>query len=180
MRRRTIIAIILTALAAALPARGAGPEGAGAFRFAGVDGGEIALADYAGRPVLVVNTASRCGYVDQFDGLQALQDRYRDRGLTIVGVPSDSFRQELATDAAVKEFCEVNFAIDFPIAAIADVTGEDAHPFYRWARGQGAEPTWNFHKILIDGNGSLAGSFPASVTPEAPTLAAAIETTLRQ
>jgi glutathione peroxidase len=173
---------IIIALLAGAPAFAAGSDavGARAFGFDGLDGKAIALGDYAGRPVLVVNTASRCGFVDQFDGLQALQDRYRDAGLTVVGVPSDSFRQELANDAEVKEFCEVNFAIDFPIAAITDVTGDDAHPFYRWAQAQGATPRWNFHKILIDGDGGIAGSYGAFVTPEDPALVSAIEAALAQ
>lgn len=176
LRLTTIVFLLAGAQAAVAGSEG---TGAGAFRFDGLDGAPIALADYAGGAVLVVNTASRCGYVGQFDGLQALQDRYRDAGLTVIGVPSDSFRQELGTDAAVKEFCEVNFAIDFPIAAITDVTGEDAHPFYRWAAAQGVAPAWNFHKILIDGEGGIAGSFPASVEPDAPELVAAVEAALR-
>ncbi|MBP7002963.1 glutathione peroxidase [Amaricoccus sp.] len=178
MPRLTTIAFLLAGAHAVAAGSDAGV--AGAFRFDGIDGRPIVLGELAGRPVLVVNTASRCGFVDQFDGLQALQDRYRAAGLTVVGVPSDSFRQELGANAAVKEFCEVNFAIDFPIAAITDVTGEDAHPFYRWAAAQGVAPTWNFYKVLIDGSGRIAGAFPATVEPESPELTGAIEAALAE
>jgi glutathione peroxidase len=126
----------------------------------------------------VVNTASRCGFSGQYEGLQALWDRYRDRGLTVLGVPSDSFRQELASAAAVKKFCEVNFSIDFPMAEITAVTGSAAHPFYAWAYRQGAGPTWNFHKILIDGDGRIAGSFGPMTGPQSPKLVEAIEAAL--
>jgi glutathione peroxidase len=156
----------------------AGPalaKSAADYRFEAIEGGTIELAELAGGPVLVVNTASRCGFVGQYDGLQALHERYRDRGLTVIGVPSDSFRQELGDEAAVKEFCEVNFAIDFPMTEITPVVGEEAHPFYEWAREEGAAPLWNFHKILLDGEGRIAGSFGTTVEPDAPELTAAIE-----
>ena len=178
MRRRTLLGL---GLAAALGAGGAGPGSAASapdFGFASIDGGAITLADYAGQPVLIVNTASRCGFVGQLDGLQALQDRYRDRGFTVIGVPSDSFDQELATGAEVKEFCEVNFALDFPMTEITAVTGPEAHPFYAWAREQGVEPRWNFHKILLDGEGRIAGEFATTVEPESAELTAAIESLL--
>ncbi|MBA3326365.1 MAG: glutathione peroxidase [Rhodobacteraceae bacterium] len=181
MRRRTLLGWGL-GLAAAFGAAGQPAVASGSaagFSFAGIDGAEIALADFAGRPVLVVNTASRCGFVNQFGGLQAVYDRYRGRGLTVIGVPSNSSRQELATEAAVKDFCEVNFAIDFPIAQITDVTGAAAHhPFYAWARAQGAGPRWNFHKILLDGEGRIVGAYGAMTAPDAPKVIAAIEALL--
>ena len=182
MRLRTLLGIGLLTLIGAggageRPAQ-AGSAAAPAFGFASIDGGEIALADFAGRPVLLVNTASRCGFVGQYEGLQALHDRYRERGFTVIGVPSDSFRQELATGAAVKDFCEVNFSIDFPMTEITPVTGPDAHPFYAWARDQGVAPRWNFHKILLDGEGRIVGDYGATVSPGSSRLAAAIESVL--
>ena len=165
----TVAAAIVTPLRAA---------GAAEFSFASIDGGTVSLADFRGGPVLVVNTASRCAFTPQYDALQALYDRYRGRGLTVLGVPSDSFRQELADAGAVKEFCEVNFGIDFPMTGIAAVHGPAAHPFYRWAAAQGAAPRWNFHKILLDGDGRLVGDFPTRVEPDAPELTAAIEALL--
>ena len=119
--------------------------------------------------MLVVNTASRCGFTGQYDGLQALYDRYRDRGLTVVGVPSRSFGQELASDGEVKDFCEVNFAINFPMTGLVEVTGPNAHPFYAWAKAQGVAPMWNFHKILLDGEGRIAADFGALTGPSRPS-----------
>ena len=105
----------------------------------------------------MVNTASRCAFTGQYDGLQALYDRYRDRGLTVIGVPSDSFNQELASGAAVKEFCEVNFAIDFPITEITPVTGPGGASVLRLGARSGRRAAWNFHKILLDGDGRIVG-----------------------
>ncbi|MCL5777355.1 glutathione peroxidase [Limibaculum sp. FT325] len=180
LTRRTLIA----ALALSPVTLHAGEMRAHDFSFPGIEGGEIRLADFAGRPVLVVNTASRCGFTYQYDGLQALYDRYRDRGLVVLGVPSDDFGgQELATEAEVKEFCEVNFGLDFPMTAITTVKGTGAHPFYAWARATlGAEkaPGWNFHKYLVAPDGSLVDAFPTRVEPGDPRLTAAIEALLPQ
>jgi glutathione peroxidase len=178
MLRRTLLGWGLALFGAAGATGAVVTQTAAEFRFEGLDGTPIALADFAGSPVLVVNTASRCGFVDQFGGLQALYDRYRDRGLTVIGVPSNSFYQELRSADAVKEFCEVNFAIDFPMTEITAVTGGSAHPFYAWARDQGAGPMWNFHKILIDGDGRIVDSFGATTPPDAPRLTSAIEALL--
>lgn len=170
-RRRFLIATALLPVAAHA---GAGDR----FVFSSIDGGTLDLRDFRGGPVLVVNTASRCGYTGQYDALQALWDRYRDRGLTVVGLPSDSFRQELSSAEAVKDFCEANFAIDFPMSDIVAVTGADAHPFYRWAAAEGMAPRWNFHKILLDGDGAAVRDFPTRTAPDAPEVIAAIEALL--
>lgn len=177
MLRRAVLGLGLVMLSGVVGrAAGGGADGdASQFSFTGIDGGKISLADFAGGPVLVVNTASRCAFTGQYDGLQALYDHRRADGLTVLGVPSNSFRQELASEAAVKDFCEVNFSIDFPMTEIVPVTGSDAHPFYVWARSQGVAPSWNFHKILLDANGRIAGSFGTSVGPGSPTLARAID-----
>lgn len=169
--------LIAGALAPMLPrAAAAAPEEASVFD--SIDGGTLDLREFRGGPVLVVNTASRCAYTSQYDGLQALWDRYRDRGLTVVGLPSDSFRQELRSAEAVKDFCEANFAIDFPMSDIVAVNGSGAHPFYRWAAREGVVPGWNFHKILLDGSGEIVRDFPTRVAPDAPDLLAAIEALL--
>jgi glutathione peroxidase len=143
--------------------------------FRSIDGGTLDLSEFRGGPVLVVNTASRCGYTRQYEGLQALWEAYRDQGLTVVGVPSDSFWQELGTADEVKDFCEVNFSIDFPMTDLEKVRGASAHPFYRWAAAKGAVPGWNFYKILLDGDGNFAGSFGTRVKPSDPRLRDAIE-----
>ena len=165
-------------------ARAAGAVGAGGVAgrspsvFPSIDGGTLDLADFRGGPVLVVNTASRCGFTPQFDGLQALWERYRGRGLTVVGVPSNSFRQELDSAGAVKEFCEVNFALDFPMTGLVEVVGPEAHPFYLWAAEAGYAPAWNFHKLLLDGEGRIVAASTATPSPTTPSWCAAIEALL--
>lgn len=149
---------------------------AAAFTFPSMDGGEIDLDQWKGQPVLVVNTASLCGFTYQYDGLQALYDRYRDQGLVVLAVPSNDFRQELATGAQVKQFCAVNFNLDFPMTMINDVKGSDAHPFYKWVKGQtGFEPNWNFNKILLDGNGDVAATYRSGIKPESRVVTKAVE-----
>ena len=176
-RRSLILALLAAPLARA--ALAASPAGSTSL-FASIDGGELDLADFRGGPVLMVNTASRCGYTPQLDGLQALWERYRGRGLTVVGVPSPSFGQELGSAGAVKEFCEVNFTLDFPMTGLVEVVGPAAHPFYALAAESGHAPTWNFHKILLDGRGEIVASFDRFTEPEAPVLVAAIEALLTE
>jgi glutathione peroxidase len=171
-RRSLILALIAAPLA--WTAQAASPTSPSSV-FPSIDGGTLDLADFRGGPVLIVNTASRCGFTPQFDGLQALWERYRGRGLTVVGVPSKSFGQELDSAAAVKDFCEVNFAIDFPMTGLVEVTGPQAHPFYLWAAEQGRAPTWNFHKVLLDGDGNIVAGFDQFTEPDDPDLIAAIE-----
>lgn len=149
-----------------------------AFRFARLDGGSIDLADHAGKPILIVNTASLCGYTPQYAGLQELWTRYRARGLLIVGVPSNDFGgQEPGDAAAISATAEGQYGASFPIAAKADVDGDRAHPFYKWAATQRPleRPKWNFHKYLIGRNGMIAASFPSAVEPTDPRVIAAIE-----
>ena len=149
-----------------------------AFEFEALEGGTIDLDALRGRAVLVVNTASLCGFTDQYAGLQALHETYGPRGLTVIGVPSDDFRQELASDADVAAFCEVNYGLTLPLATITPVRGHDAHPFYRWLADQGAEPRWNFYKALLDTEGALVAFEPSSTQPDAPRLLEAIEAAL--
>jgi glutathione peroxidase len=148
------------------------------FRFASIDGGEIDLGDWRGKPVLVVNTASLCGYAGQFDALQALHDRFGDKAL-ILAVPSDDFNQELADETAVKEYCAVTFDLSMPMTEITHVKGSEAHPFYAWLRAEtGFVPGWNFNKVLIAPDGSIAGTFGAPVKPEGAQIAGQIEAML--
>ena len=170
-------------LGAAVTAQ-AGDDAAAAHRFAfpGIDGGRVELADYAGKPVLVVNTASFCGFTPQYAGLQALWERYRERGLTVLGVPSNDFgAQEPKDEAEIRAFCEANYAVDFPMTAKQRVIGPGAHPFYRWIAaelGDAGVPKWNFHKYLIDGRGALAGVWGSRVEPLSAEIAAAVERAL--
>jgi glutathione peroxidase len=139
------------------------------FRFASIDGGVIDLDDWAGKPILVVNTASLCGYADQFDDLQALHEEFGPMGVLVLAVPSDDFQQELATEAEVKEFCAVSFDLTLPMATITPVKGQDAHPFYAFVRAEtGFTPRWNFNKVLIAPDGTIAGTWGAGDRPEGP------------
>lgn len=157
-------------------------DGAHAFSFESIDGGTLDLAAYAGRPVLVVNTASQCGFTPQYDGLQALYDRYKDRGFVVLAVPSDDFGgQEYATEAEVKDFCEVNFNLTFPMTNITKVRGSAAHPFYHWAAdilGSRNAPSWNFHKYLIGPHGEALGAFRHTTKPMSKTVTSAVEAAL--
>lgn len=151
---------------------------ADSFRFASIDGGEIDLADWRGKPVLVVNTASLCGFADQFNGLQDLHDRFGGAAL-ILAVPSDDFNQELASEAEVKEYCAMTFDITLPMTEITHVTGGKAHPFYAWVREEtGFVPRWNFNKVLIGPDGEIAGTFGANIAPESRQIAGRIEAML--
>lgn len=171
------LAALLTALGLTLasPAAAAPP----AAPFASIDGGTIALPDFAGRPVLLVNTASLCGFTPQYDALQELWDTYRDKGLVVLAVPSNDFRQELATAAQVAEFCAVNFDLTLPMTDITPVRGRDAHPVYAWVRQEaGWEPRWNFNKVLIDRQGRVAGTWGSGTDPMGRTIRRAVEAAL--
>ncbi|MDU8914127.1 glutathione peroxidase [Aestuariicoccus sp. MJ-SS9] len=149
------------------------------FNFDSIDGGTLDLADWRGQPVLVVNTASRCAFTPQYDALQALYDRYRDRGLVVLAVPSDDFRQELDDAAAVKEFCEVNFGLTLPMTGITHVTGPEAHALYRWLRdSHGFTPAWNFNKALIGPDGALVATYGATARPLSRRITGDIEALL--
>ncbi len=153
-----------------------------AFEFTSIDGKSLKLADFAGKAVLIVNTASECGSTPQYAGLQALWEKYKDRGLVVLGVPSNDFGgQEPGTEDEIAAFCDANYKVTFPMSAKNVVTGDAAHPFYRWVlseAGEAAAPKWNFHKYLIDGSGALVGNFGTKVTPDDAELIAAIEPAL--
>lgn len=174
------LALILALSFAVLSAHPARAATAYDFTFLSIDGGTLPLADYAGRPVLVVNTASQCGFTPQYAGLERLWTKYRDRGLLVLGVPSNDFGgQEPGSASDIKAFTEHQYAIDFPLTAKVVVRGAAAHPFFSWAKREaGVEPGWNFTKILIGPDGHVAASFPSSVEPEDPELVHAIESFL--
>ncbi len=144
------------------------------FEFASIEGGVISLSDFRGDVILVVNTASECGFTRQYEGLQSLWNEYKEDGLVVIGVPSNDFGgQEPGTDDQIKRFCTANFNINFPMAAKTFVKGERAHPFYKWVNdelGWRARPKWNFHKYLIARDGSLQDSFSSMVSAESSKL----------
>lgn len=168
--RALIVAIALT-LIAAMPGR--------AFTFTAIEGTPLPLEAWRGQPVLVVNTASLCGFTDQYADLQALHDRYAARGLVVLAVPSDDFRQELESNAAVAEFCQVQLGLDIPLAEITAVTGKQAHPFYRWLDEEhGVRPRWNFNKALIGPEGEFLGFWGSTTRPTARVITRTIEAVL--
>lgn len=167
---RIVMAICLALMAQAGWAKGL------TGTFPSIDGGTLSIEDWRGQPVLVVNTASQCGFTYQYDGLQALYDRYRDAGLVVLAVPSDDFNQELASAAEVKEFCEINFDLDLPMTDITHVRGAQAHAFYQSVRAEtGFVPKWNFNKVLLSPAGEVVGAWGSAVKPGAPAITREIE-----
>ena len=149
-----------------------------AFSFDGLDGSKLSLASYAGKPILVVNTASQCGYTPQFAGLQQLWARYRDRGLVIIGVPSNDFGgQEPGGPAEINKTAHGEYGVSFPLAAKTAIKGPSAHPFYKWAALErpGEGPQWNFHKYLIGHDGRITAVFSTQIEPTDLRVIAAIE-----
>jgi glutathione peroxidase len=178
--RRHLLALLSSALASPVAAQtpAMSRPTAYAFSFARLDGGAIRLAEHAGKPILVVNTASLCGYTPQYAGLQQLWARYRERGLLIIGVPSNDFGgQEPGGMAEINKTAHGDYGVNFPLAAKAEVRGEGAHPFYRWAALErpGDGPRWNFHKYLVGRDGRIAAVFSTQTEPTDPRVIAAIE-----
>ena len=151
------------------------------FAFERLEGGEIRLGDFAGRPILVVNTASLCGYTPQFDALQKLWAAMGPRGLMMIGAPSNDFGGQEPGGATEILNTAHEFGVRFALAAKVKVTGADAHPFYRWAAMEKPReiPKWNFHKYLVGADGHIAGSFSTDIVPNDPRIAAAIEREFR-
>ncbi|MBI1180536.1 MAG: redoxin domain-containing protein [Alphaproteobacteria bacterium] len=151
------------------------------FDFVSIEGAPMPLKAYQGKALLVVNTASFCGYTPQYKGLEALWRRYQDKGLVVVGVPSDSFNQEYDDNAKIKKFCDTSYSITFPLTESGPVKGNHAFPFYQWVKQQGgreAVPSWNFNKVLIDSQGRFVRLFRSDVTPDSPELNDAIQQAL--
>jgi len=138
------------------------------FDFESIEGNPMPLKDYDGKALLIVNTASLCGFTPQYEGLQSLWDEYKDKGLVVIGVPSNDFgTQEPNQEDAIQDFCETSFGINFPMTTKNIVKGSHAHPFYQWAQGQtGKFPKWNFYKILINPDGDVAGFYSSLTKPK--------------
>lgn len=148
------------------------------FEFNSIDGKKIKLSDYKNKVLVIVNVASRCGYTPQYDGLQNLWSTYRDDGLVVIGVPTNNFKQEPGSNKEIKDFCETNFGIDFPMTEKISVIGKDAHPFYKWAKenhGISAIPKWNFHKIIVGKNGKVVDTFASFTKPTSKKFINALE-----
>ena len=151
------------------------------FNIEGINGELINFKEYKNKAVLVVNTASYCGFTNQYQELQELWDNYKSKGLVVLGVPSNSFNQEKKNNDEVKEFCEVNFNINFPLTTITEVKGDNAHDLFKWAKknhGKSAIPKWNFHKILINKEGKVEDTFASFTKPMSKKIVSKIENIL--
>ena len=151
------------------------------FSIESISGEEINLSDYKDKVVLLVNTASKCGFTPQYSGLQKIYERYKDDGLVVFGVPTNDFNQELSKDEEVKQFCEIRYGVDFPMSSIQKIKGDSAHPIYKWIQNNVSvigQPRWNFHKYLIGKDGKIINWFSSMTSPTSEGLIKQIETAL--
>ncbi|MEQ1653803.1 MAG: glutathione peroxidase [Hyphomicrobium sp.] len=163
------------------PAASAAKGSAFDFAFNAIDGTPMKLADWRGKVLLVVNTASFCGFTKQYAGLQQLWSKYEAQGLVVVGVPSNDFGgQEPKAEGEIKKFCEGAFGVTFPLTAKQVVVGDGAHAFYKWAAGPDGLPNWNFHKYLVGRDGRLIASLSTRAAPDSPEVVGAIEKALAE
>ena len=148
------------------------------FNFKGINGEAIQMEEFKNNVIIVVNVASRCGYTPQYEDLQELWSQYKSKNLVVLGIPTNNFRQEPGNNKEIKDFCETNFGITFPMTEKINVIGNNSHPFYKWARkdyGIGAIPKWNFHKIVIGKNGKVAETFSSITKPSSKKFKKTIE-----
>ena len=152
------------------------------FSFKSIDGSNINLQNYKNNVIVVVNVASRCGFTNQYEDLQNLWSKYKDNNLVVVGVPTNNFKQEPGSNKDIKDFCETNFNINFPMTEKMDVIGRNAHPFFEWAKenhGRSAIPKWNFHKIIIGKDGKVVDTFASITKPSSKKFINLIESQIK-
>jgi glutathione peroxidase len=149
------------------------------FKFKDLDGSNLNLSEFKGKVIVIVNVASQCGFTNQYEDMQKIWEKYQDKNLVMIGVPSNDFgKQEPGDNKEIKNFCEAKFGISFPMTEKVSVKGTGAHPFYIWARdshGKSAIPKWNFHKIIIDKNGKVGETFSSLTNPSSKKFVNAIE-----
>ena len=152
------------------------------YSFEGIDGSKIELNKFKNKVIVVVNVASRCGYTPQYEDLQKLWTNYKNKDLVVIGVPTNNFKQEPGSNKEIKDFCETNFGINFPMTTKTNVIGKEAHPFYIWAKdnhGIGAIPKWNFHKIIIGKEGKVVETFASFTKPSSKKFINLIEAEIK-
>ena len=152
------------------------------FQFNDLDGSPLSLSEYKGKIIIAVNVASQCGFTKQYEDMQNIWVEYQDKGVIVIGIPSNDFgRQEPGNNVEIKDFCEAKFGITFPMTEKVSVKGENAHPFYLWAKknhGKSAIPKWNFHKIMIGKNGKVVDTFASITNPSSKKFIIALEEAL--
>ena len=151
------------------------------FQIESINGEIISFKEYKNKVILLVNTASYCGFTKQYDDLQKLWDQYKSKGLIVLGIPSNSFNQEKKSNSEIKKFCEINFNINFPLSTLTDVKGNNAHEIFKWAKenhGKSAIPKWNFHKILINKKGKIEETYSSLTKPTSNKIIKKIESLL--
>jgi glutathione peroxidase len=174
LSRRVLLGAPLLVAAGGAPARTVFE-----FTLPALEGGELRLAEFQGKALMVVNTASFCGYTPQYAGLQRLHDRFEARGFAVIGVPSNDFNQESADNGAIRQFCDAMYGISFPMAALSRVRGPAATPLFGWlAARAGGPPRWNFHKYLVGRDGRAVRAFATAMEPDAPVLVRGVEAAL--
>ena len=152
------------------------------YSFESIDGSKIELNEFKNKVIVVVNVASRCGYTPQYEDLQKLWTNYKNKDLVVIGVPTNNFKQEPGSNKEIKDFCETNFGINFPMTTKTNVIGKEAHPFYIWAKdnhGIGAIPKWNFHKIIIGKEGKVVETFASFTKPSSKKFINLIEAEIK-
>ena len=149
------------------------------FNFKSIDGNEINLSDYRGKPILIVNTASLCGFTNQYSDIETLHQKYKKNGLIVIGIPSNDFgNQELSSNKKVKEFCNINFNVSFSLTEITSIKGEGGHPFFKWIKKEAgflAFPKWNFYKYLINKEGLLVKWYASTTRPSSTKITTEID-----
>ena len=153
------------------------------FSFNDLDGSKINLSEFKNKVLVVTNVASKCGFTSQYEDLQQIWEEYQKDGLVVIGVPSNTFNQELASNKEVKNFCEAKFGISFPMTEKVEVKGDNAHPFFKWANenyGSKAIPKWNFHKIIISKDGKVFNTFSSMTSPTSNKFITSLENALKK
>ena len=152
------------------------PRSAYDFNFVDIDGKNLPLSQFKGKPLLIFNSASKCGFTSQYTGIQKIHENYKNKGLIVIGVPSDNFHQEPGSEEDIKKFCMVNFNITFDLTKKNNVVGSEAHPFFEWIdKNYNVKPKWNFYKFVINKDGKLENHFSSMITPSSEQLTSVLD-----
>ena len=152
------------------------PDSAYDFTFVDIDGKSLPLSQFKGKPLLIFNSASKCGFTSQYTGIQKIHEAYKNKGLIVIGVPSDNFNQEPGSEEDIKKFCMVNFNITFDLTKKNNVVGSEVHPFFEWLdKNYNAKPKWNFYKFVINKDGKLENHFSSMITPSSEQLTSVLD-----